>query len=85
MKKLVLLMCICTLTILNMSCDRDFGDSGTIPMCDFSGTEDIFFTEFGLRLPNIQYANVAFNNAFNVGATIYDLNTVLDPKGDYRY
>lgn len=27
---------------------------------------------------------MAFNNAFNVGPTIYDLNTVLDPKGDYR-
>ena len=77
-------MCVCTLTFLNIGCEGFSPDGDTIPLCDFSGTEEIFFTEFGLRLPNIQYDNVAFNNAFNVGPTIYDLNTVLDPKGDYR-
>lgn len=85
MKKLLFLMCTVTSTFFVIGCGGFDPGVEPIPQCDFSGTEEIFFTDFGLRLPNIQYTNVAFHNAFNVGGTIYNLNTVLDPKGDYRF
>ena len=78
-------MCLCALTLSNIGCKPPLGDPDTVPQCEFSRTKEITFTDFGLRLPYIQSANVAFNNAFNVGGIIYNLNTVLDTKGDYRY
>lgn len=75
-------MCLLTLG----SCDEFALDPvDPIPECDFSAKKTYTMTDFNLVLPNIQSANVAFFNAFNNGGIIYNLNTLLETKGDYRY
>lgn len=63
--------------------DVHLGGTDPIPECEFD--EPVTFTmgDFGLTIP--AYTSPAFNNAFNVGGIIYNLNTVLDAKGDYGF
>ncbi|MEP6261609.1 MAG: hypothetical protein ABJ092_08530 [Gillisia sp.] len=85
MNKLFSILVFGVLTFSIVSCNVSFEPKDTIPECDFSGVKTFTMTDFGLTLPNIQSANVAFHNAFNIGGVIYNLNTLLDTKGDYRY
>ncbi|WP_156100704.1 hypothetical protein [Gillisia sp. Hel_I_29] len=86
MKRLLQLMSFMALFIFLGSCRFDGGyTDNTPPDCDFSATKTYTMTNFSLGLPNIQSTNVAFNIAFNNGGVIYNLNTLLETKGDYRY
>ena len=85
MKRLLQLMPFVALILFLGSCRYTEGATSNAPDCDFSATETYTMTDFSLGLPNIQSANVAFYIAFNNGGVIYNLNTLLETKGDYRY
>ncbi|WP_405199299.1 hypothetical protein [Christiangramia sp. LLG6405-1] len=87
MKKLSHIFFLMIFLIFFVSCDGidDIIDTEPVTECEFSETKTYTFTNFNLEIPNIQSANVGFHIAFNNGGIIYNLNTLLETKGNYRY
>lgn len=87
MKKISRILYFLSISIFIVGCEWTPGpdDVVLVSECDFSDTKTYTMTDIGLELPYIQAGNVAFHNAFNIGGVIYNLNTLLETKGDYRY
>lgn len=83
MKKITM-FCALLLSFLVVGCgDVTFEGGETIPECKFDEPTTYTMGDIGLSIPS--YTSTYFRNIFNVGGVIYNLNTVLDGKGDYGF